>query len=92
MRAKAGGDPSCLDEPPAAPPAAGNRPGSAHVFYGVATDHPEFLSAKECLVHAEICEHAARFLSHPDELQRVLLEIAALWRKRARDAEARSKA
>jgi hypothetical protein len=68
-----------------------NRLGSAPVYAEVATDHPRFLSAEECLVHAEICEHAAR-LSHPDELQRVLLEVAALWRKRARDAEARSKA
>jgi hypothetical protein len=57
----------------------------------VATDHPEFRSA-ECSAHAETCEHAARFLSGPDELQRVLLEIAALWRKRARDLAALSKA
>ena len=61
-------------------------------LYGVATDDLEFVSAEECLAHAETCEHAARFLSGPDELQRVLLEIAALWRKRARGAAARSKA
>jgi len=61
-------------------------------LYGVATDHPEFLSAEECLAHAETCEHAARFLGGPDELQRVLLEVAAQWRKGAGDAAARSKA
>jgi hypothetical protein len=68
------------------------RNGTSAVRRGVKNTRPEFLSAEECLAHAETCEHAARFLSGPDELQRVLLEIAALWRKRARVAAARSKA
>jgi hypothetical protein len=58
----------------------------------VATDHSTFLSAEVCLAHAETRKHAARSLSGLDELQRVLLEVAAQWRKRARDAAARSKA
>jgi hypothetical protein len=66
-----------------------SQPVSAFV---TTTDHPGFLSAEECLAHAEICERKALFLSDPEDLRRMLLEVAAQWRKLARDDEARSKA
>jgi hypothetical protein len=58
----------------------------------MAAADPEFLSAEDCLAHAEKCERKARSLSVEHELRRVWLEVAAQWILLARDSEDRAKA
>jgi hypothetical protein len=56
----------------------------------VSTEDHVFLSARECLLHANTCEFMAQTFADAG-LRATMTEIAAQWRQLAADAEARSK-
>jgi hypothetical protein len=57
----------------------------------VATKGPSFLSAEACWAHAKVCEREAQSLIANNELRSIWIDVAAQWRRLAKNAEARAK-